>query len=95
MRDIANVFPSVNHTRLGEMLDKSVEPRTAGFLTSRHANCYMIIQTYARDATILRPKCGGLQGDAAVAQEFTAKYDPLLVNWLSTKSYWWWRDAQR
>ena len=82
MRDIANAFPSINHKSLGEMLDKLVQPRTASFLKSRHENSYMIIQTNAGDATILKPRSGGLQGDAAMAQEFSATYDSMLDKWL-------------
>lgn len=67
------------------MLDNSVEPRTASFLKSRHANSYMIIQTNAGDAIILKPTSGGIRGDAAMAQEFSAAYDPLLENWLEKK----------
>jgi hypothetical protein len=85
MRNIANAFPSVNHESLGEMLDSSVEPRTASFLKSRHEHSYMILQTNAGDATILKPKWGGLQGDAAMAQEFSATYDALMENWLRKK----------
>ena len=85
MRDIACAFPSVNHKSLGEMLDKSAEPRTAVFLKSRRENSFMVIQTNAGDATILRLKCGGLQGDAAMAQEFSATYEPLLENWVARK----------
>ena len=82
MRDIANAFPSVNHDGLGEMLDEGVGPRASVFLKSRHENSYMVIQTSAGDATILRPRCRGLQGDAAMAQEFSTMYDLLLENLL-------------
>ena len=45
----------------------------------------MIIQQKSGEATVVKPGCGGLQGDAAMAQEFSATYDPAIEKWLKVK----------
>ena len=45
----------------------------------------MIIQQNPGDVTMIKPGCGGLQGDSAMAQQFSATYDPVLEAWIKIK----------
>jgi hypothetical protein len=45
----------------------------------------MVIQQNSGEVTIIKPGCGGLQGDSAMAQKFSATYDPVLEAWINEK----------
>ena len=61
-------FPSIAHTSLNDMLEEVAEPRSATFLQHRHRQSYMIIQQNSGEVTMIKPGCGGLQGDTPMAQ---------------------------
>ena len=70
MRDIANAFPAIAYKSLNEMLDEVAEPMSAKYLQHRHRHSYMIIQQISGEVIMIKPGCGGLQGDSAMAQGF-------------------------
>ena len=45
----------------------------------------MIIRNGREEGTVLKPGCGGMQGDASMAEMFSAMYDPIVEDWIEEK----------
>ena len=86
MRDVANAFPSMKHKALREMLEASTDGRTAALLRSRREQMEVKITTEGEGQVVIRPGCGGAQGDCIMPMEFRRAYMPRLEKWIQAKA---------
>ena len=86
LRDIANAIPSMGHEALAHMLqdlgDNGPLTRT---LRHRYQDAVMIIRDSQGAGIVIRPGCGGLQGDSTMPEMFSATYDPHVHNWIQNR----------
>ena len=57
----------------------------AAFMKVRHGNSRMIIKSQSGTAVVLRPGCGGMQGDVPMPAIFGGTYNPALEQWIDWK----------
>ena len=62
--DVANAFPSVAHAALDTMLGSVAHEADAKALKVRYTNSWMLVKGANDEEILLRPGCGGLQGDS-------------------------------
>ena len=86
MRDVTNAFPSMKHEALTAMLESGTDARTAALLRCRHEMMEVRITTKGDRHVVLRPGCGGAQGDSIMPMEFRRTYEPRLKEWIGVKA---------
>jgi len=67
------------------MIDQAANPEDCTLLKNRYRDATMIVRTPNGAAVKVRPRSGGLQGDANMAPEFSATYDPVLQEYIADK----------
>jgi hypothetical protein len=79
--DVANAFPSTAYRALGKMVDECAHPGDRSLLKCRYGHTNVIIRGHGDKELVIRPRCGGLQGDACMAPMFSATYDTGMKAW--------------
>ena len=79
--DVANAFPSPEHGTLDGMVDECAEPGDRPLLKCRYGHTNVIIRGHGEQELVIRPRCGGLQGDTSMAPMFSAAYDGGMRSW--------------
>ena len=75
LHDVANAFPSPSHDCIDSMVDSCAWESDRPFLKHRYGNTCMVVTSRCGDGVTVRPRTGGLQGDAAMAPMFSTAYD--------------------
>ena len=79
--DVANAFPSTAYGALDGMVDECAQPRDRSLLKCRYGHTNVIIKGHGDKELVMKPRCGGLQGDACMAPMFSAVYDKGMREW--------------
>ena len=91
LRDISNAFPSLSH----QTMDDTLKVHEAGdtednrkhklLLRHRYVHMHVSISTKQGEGVLLRPHCGGAQGDVGMPTIFRRTYEPILEDWMTQK----------
>ena len=79
--DVANAFPSTAHGALDVMVNECATPEEKSLLKCRYGHTHVIIQGHGDRELVVKPRCGGLQGDTSMAPMFSAAYGKGMCAW--------------
>ena len=82
LHDVANAFPSPEHSDLHAMVDVCAREGDEELLKARCSDTVMVIGGHGGQEIAVRPGCGGLQGDTSMPPMFSATYDPGIDVWI-------------
>jgi hypothetical protein len=91
LRDISNAFPSLSHAsmdatlRLGIETDSDAQRKHKLLLKHRYTHMNVSIATKQGEGILIRPFCGGAQGDVGMPTIFRRTYEPVLERWSQRK----------
>jgi hypothetical protein len=91
LRDISNAFPSLSHAsmdatlRLGVETDSDAQRKPKLLLKHRYTHMNVSIATKQGEGILIRPCCGGAQGDVGMPTIFRRTYEPVLEQWSQRK----------
>ena len=78
-RDNTNASPSPSHASLDEMIDRRARGRLGRVLKHRYKRSKMTVTTREGNMLVVRPRSGGLQGDATMPDMFSSTYDSIFM----------------
>ena len=76
-RDLANVFPSMDRTRLDNAVLRDIQGSDAELLIQRHSASLIIFSAKPDHWLCVQPMVGDAQGDSCAPQKFIQSFDPL------------------
>ena len=91
LRDISNAFPSLSHAsmdktlQLGKEADTDRERQHKLLLRHRYTHMNVSIATKQGEGILMRPQCGGAQGDVGMPTLFRRTYKQVLAHWTKLK----------
>ncbi len=71
--------------RLGKEDDTNIQRKHKLSLKHRYTHMNVSIATKQGEGMLMRPQCGGAQGDVGMPTLFRRTYEPVLAHWIHTK----------